>query len=235
MFGRQLLQAMTQVPMTKSPTSITLARRTWSFRVVTGLLLMCGITVAVACESITPDFPLAASVIGDTRPTIRWRPVANVTLYRVQIQSRTPEGRVLHTFDQMTDDNSFRPPVRLAETRASVKLLLTAGCEAVDQQALMETAAYFHVDAAMKCPSPGGLALRRDAAGDVLEWEGTATAVRYRVRRIDVSGARRPDETETSHTFLALPAATADELLLIRPVCDSGMGDWSTLPRTKYR
>src|SRR6266545_3010746 len=77
------------------------------------------------CTSVEVLNPLRDSTIHDYRPGIKWAALSGVKLYRVQIESRVPEGQVIERID--TRVGRARPNGSRADTK---KL---DGCQCVAQ------------------------------------------------------------------------------------------------------
>src|SRR5204862_7089925 len=104
--------------------------------------------------------PVRNSTIHGARPDIRWSGLSGVKVYRVQIESRVPEGQVIERIDTRVGDTRFVPPRPLTERRAAVKLLVTADCP--EPTSIATRPASFFIAVAPNCSSIQKLFLRRE-------------------------------------------------------------------------
>lgn len=112
-----------------------------------GALLAHGAIAGGACESPAPGLAQGAEV-QDTKPQVTWPPVQGATAYRVRLESRIPNGRVIARHDAVVNEPRFVPPQPLADHRAKVTVRLTAIC---GKQTSAESVSWFTIDTAAAC------------------------------------------------------------------------------------
>lgn len=173
------------------------------------------------CQESQVIEPTARSTIAESRPVVAWRPIPGASHYRLEIESRFPEGRVIASLDTQVRGTTFQPPQPLTDFRAAVKLRVTAGCPADDGSRLREKAASFYIDTSPLCPAPARIAVSDDQRN--LEWSVTEKAIRYDVTLL------RPDGTvvrqgQTQRRNFALPNAGETLVAVVRPYCATGFG-----------
>src|SRR2546426_197383 len=96
-------------------------------RFVLALAAACSLAHAHAeCAPVEILDPVRNSTIHSARPDIRWGRLSGVKAYRVQIESRVPEGQVLERIDARVGDTRFVPPRPPADRRAAGKLRVPA-------------------------------------------------------------------------------------------------------------
>jgi hypothetical protein len=127
------------------------------------------------CAPVEMLNPLQNSTLHDARPDIKWAALSGVKLYRVQIESRVPEGQVIERIDTRVGDTRFVPPRPLTDRRAAVKLLVTADCP--ESTPIATRPAWFFIDLAPNCPAVQGLSFSGANAPRV-EWGRTGGATR---------------------------------------------------------
>src|SRR5262245_19744191 len=88
------------------------------------------------------------TAIADKQVQLAWTPVEGATAYRVRLQSRVPNGRVVASHDTVVTTPSFRPPQPLAEHRAKVTVRLNAVCGA---ETSAESVSWFLIDTSVGC------------------------------------------------------------------------------------
>jgi hypothetical protein len=162
-----------------------------------------------------------AAIVADARPTLSWRAIPGVSQYRVEIESRIPEGRVLISLDTQVSGTRLQPPQPLTDFRAAVKVRVTAGCPADDGSELREKPATFQIDTSPLCPGPARIALSGD--GQDIEWPAVPRATRYDVVLVGPDGGVRL-ERQTRRTRLPLPANGETLTAVVRAYCPSGFG-----------
>lgn len=94
------------------------------------------------------------------RPVLAWMPLPNTSRYRLQIESRIPNGPVLARIDQIVSGTEFIPPRPLADERAVVKVRISAACGLDSQGTVSELPPSFFIDARSQCPAPENLRVR---------------------------------------------------------------------------
>lgn len=134
---------------------------------------------ANSCPMAEIISPARGSLVAQPRPLIQWRELAGVTRYRVQLESRVPEGRALARFDSVVSGTRFLPPGNLTDSKAAVKLVVTPECKE-ETLSVWETGAWFFVDVSALCPAPGEI--RVDGGPPpTLSWAPVKQAQRYEV------------------------------------------------------
>ncbi len=137
-------------------------------RFVLALAAACSLVHAHAeCAPVEILDPVRNSTIHSARPDIRWGRLSGVKAYRVQIESRVPEGQVLERIDARVGDTRFVPPRPLTDRRAAVKLLVTADCP--ESTSIAAHPAWFFIDIAPKCSAVRGLSFSGESAPKA-EW-----------------------------------------------------------------
>jgi hypothetical protein len=174
------------------------------------------------CAPVEILNPLRDSTIHDSRPGIKWTALSGVKLYRVQIESRVPEGQVIERIDARVSDTGFIPPRPLTERRAAVKLLVTADCP--EPTPIATRPAWFFIDVAPNCPAVQGLSFS-GAGASRAEWARTSGATRYEVEAYSLAEGRLIARKETTLTSTDLPQAGAALVVAVRPRCESVVGE----------
>jgi hypothetical protein len=128
------------------------------------------------CPAAELMAPARGQTVSAGRPSSEWRALPGVERYRVQMESRIPEGRVLHRFDTVVTGTKFVPPTALADERAAVKVLVTAECSAAAQPSVIEEPARFFIDLRASCPAPAAVEVRD---GKRIAWGKVAGAQNY--------------------------------------------------------
>jgi hypothetical protein len=122
--------------------------------------------------------PKQGEVISTMRPTIEWQAISGMSRYRIQIESRVPEGIVLAQLDTLVAGTQFVPPADFGVSRTAVKLLVTGDCP--DAPNIADRRAWFFIDMASACPAPSTLTF--SGTGPVkVEWAVTTGATRYQI------------------------------------------------------
>ncbi len=160
-------------------------------------------------------------MVADARPILSWRAIPGASQYRVEIESRVPEGRVLVSLDTQESGTSFRPPQPLTDFRSAVKVRVTAGCPSDDGSRLREKPSSFQIDTSPLCPGPARIALSED--GRDIQWSAVPAAIRYDVMLLGSHGSVRL-ERQTQRTGLPLPANTEPLAAVVRAYCPTGFG-----------
>jgi len=184
------------------------------------------------CAPVELLHPLQNSTLHDARPDIKWAALPGVKLYRVQIESRVPEGRVLERVDTRISDTRFVPPRPLADRRAVVKLLITADCP--ESAPIATRPAWFFIDLGPSCPAVQGLSFFGANAPRV-EWARTGGATHYEVEAYSAAEGRLIARKETTLASIDLPQVAAALLVAVRPRCESVVGEaaYGLLPASR--
>jgi hypothetical protein len=183
---------------------------------------------ALACEPTKVLRPVRGEVIADARPVIAWGPLPGAKSYRVQLEARVPEGRMLATIDTVVSATTFSPPQPLTDYRAAVKVRVTAECPTAGFDALREQPAWFFVDTALACAAPTDL--RFDAATSTLEWRGGGAAQRYEVFVYAGAEGALKHRGEALASRAVLPRGLKSGVAAVRPRCANGYGAMAFLP-----
>ncbi len=162
-----------------------------------------------------------SAIVADARPTLSWRAIPGASQYRVEIESRVPEGRVLVSLDTQVSGTSFRPPQPLTDFRSAVKVRVTAGCPIDDGSRLREKPARFQIDTSPLCPGPERIGPSED--GRDIEWSAVPAAIRYDVVLLGPDGGVLL-ESQTQRTRLPLPATGETLTAAVRAYCPTGFG-----------
>ncbi|MGH8667648.1 MAG: hypothetical protein ACREUH_00330, partial [Burkholderiales bacterium] len=105
------------------------------------------------------------------KPELTWRMLPESKRYRVQLESRLPEGQVIARMDTVVEGTQLLPPMALAGTRAAVKVVVTADC-GKEAPPVTGRGPTFFIDTASACAAPRELVLK----DGVLSWRGTGVA-----------------------------------------------------------
>jgi hypothetical protein len=186
--------------------------------IAAGCALCACAAAAAQCDALRVIAPVQGTTLREARPEIAWRAVPGARSYRVQIESRVPEGRVVERVDVEVSGNHFVPPRPLADARAAVKVLVTADCAGVPN--LNVRPAWFFIDATAACPPVDALAF---SAGRV-QWRRSSAATRYDVETYSESGGRMLAREETPLASAPLAAAPGPILVAVRPRCGTIIG-----------
>ncbi len=192
-------------------------------RFVAALAAACSLAHAHAeCAPAEILDPVRNSTMHGARPEIRWGGLSGVKVYRVQIESRVPEGQVIERIDTRVGGTRFVPPRPLTDRRATVKLLVTADCP--EPTSIATRPAWFFVDMAPNCSSVQKLSFSGASASKV-EWARTSGATRYEVEAYSVSDGRLIARKETTVALAELPRADTPLIVAVRPRCESVVGE----------
>ena len=172
-----------------------------------------------ACEAPAPGLH-GDQVIGEKQPRIDWKAVSGATAYRVRLQSRVPNGRIVASHDTIVTSPSFVPPQPLAEDRAKVVARISAICGA---QTSGETVFSFVIDATPTCRLGEVSAARKDGRAH-LEWAPVKGASSYQVRMFSLDGAFISAQ-ETRAPAAQLDLKRPGAVLSVRPSCAGGLGE----------
>jgi hypothetical protein len=177
-------------------------------------LMLAGSVHANDCRIAEVAAPARGETIANARPGIEWRALPDVKRYRVQLESRIPEGRVLHRFDTVVSGTKFVPPSALTDERAAVKVLVTADCGAAKQPSVIEEPARFFIDLTASCPAPS-LSVEQGR----ISWGKVAGAQRYEVAAYAAADGRSVQHTETLDPSYRLPAMPQGGYVMVRARC----------------
>jgi len=172
------------------------------------------------CTPVEITGPVRGSTLHEVRPEIRWEARDEVRVYRVQIESRVPESKVIERVDARVSGNRFVPPRPLTDRRAAVKLLVTADC--AESESISTQAAWFFIDAASSCAPVAMLSI---SSASKIAWAHAERATRYEVEVFSLSDGRLIERRETMLTAAELPPTSAPLLVAVRPRCGLVRGE----------
>jgi hypothetical protein len=175
-----------------------------------------------SCQEVEGAELAVRSVAREGRPVLAWKALPGADQYRVEIESRIPEGQVLVSLDTQVTGTTFRPPQPLTDSRAAVKVRVTAGCPADDGSRLRERGATFSIDTSPLCPSPMRVAVSADRRG--IEWSATPAAMRYDVTLLSPEDGAVRQRGQTQRPRFTLPATGEMLVAVVRPYCATGFG-----------
>ena len=171
-----------------------------------------------ACEpprGISPD----NTTITQALPRIAWQPAEGATGYRIRLQSRVPNGRVLASYDTRVAAPVFAPPQRLTDYQAKVTVRVQALCGAEESD---EATAAFVIDTSPLCVLREMSASSADGKVRV-KWAPVGGAARYEVRLLGVDGRLLGyAEARGSEAELLLPSSA---MVSVQPICAAGRGE----------
>jgi hypothetical protein len=168
---------------------------------------------AQTCAEAPLLVPVPASTVAHQRPELAWGRLAEAKRYRVQLESRLPEGEVIARLDTVVEGTRLVPPVTLAVSRAAVKVVVTADC-GKEAPPVTARGPVFFIDTASACAAPAGLSLERE----VLVWRASGAAG-YAVGAFAGDG-RVLLRQEVREPRVRLPAGTA--YASVRARCAAG-------------
>ena len=154
-----------------------------------------------------------------SRPAIEWRALPGVARYRVQMESRIPEGRVVNRFDTVVAGTKFVPPSALADERAAVKALVTAECPGAAQPSVVEEAARFFIDLRSSCPAPAAVEVQD---GKSLAWRKVAGAQRYELAAYSALDGKSLLQAESLEPAYPLRVIQQPAYVMVRARCAEG-------------
>lgn len=193
------------------------------------LALMCSNNALALPECEQPTLVLPAKkLIADTRPRIEWTPIADAKFYRIWIESRVPEGRVLFAQDVQTTASFWQSPQPLTDHKANVRLKVQANCGSAvqDHEKLKQLETRFRIDASMTCIMPDHPFIKITQLGIELSWGAMSDARTYEVAVFPAqSVGSRVIKAETARTSVRLERpATGIWTIGVRPRCANGYG-----------
>ena len=176
--------------------------------------------VAAACPEAKIEYPSRGAVIAEARPEITWQAVPGAKRYRVQIESRVPEGETLVRIDTVAVATRFMPPGPLTDARAAVKLSVSADCGEAPVP-VATRAAWFVVDATSMCPMPRQILRSDDAV--TLHWETVEGVARYDVAVFAMRDGRTLAVRETHEPRYRLSVEPGETFyVMVRSRCALG-------------
>lgn len=178
-----------------------------------------------------------AEVITEVLPEIRWSEVPGADSYRVQLESRLPEGHRLVSLDAQVKGTRFVAPQPLAEHRALVRVTLTAHCaDGFGPPSDQGQGGHFRIDTASQCRLEGpisatltpkeiatGAALAREAW---LSWTAVPGALSYTLAFYSPEGGVLLGQFDVRQPSIRMPLPAFDVIgVAIQPSCAKGKGD----------
>ncbi len=191
----------------------------------------CALATAPARAQFVCGYPkLVTPVSTDlttSKPPIEWEAIAGAQYYRVTITSRLPEGRILAAIDTQVPGTHFVPPQPLAETRANIRIGVTAYCNAEPNAALApQEPARFLINASANCALRSEVHVDGTGRRRILTWDAVAGANAYRVVAYSAFDGTLVTQQTTRAAKAELDAPTANPVVVgIRPECATGVGD----------
>jgi len=177
-------------------------------------------TAAIAvCEPPRQTLPHAA-LVADKHVQVAWTPVDGATGYRVRLQSRVPNGRVVASHDTTVTTPYFRPPQPLAEQRAKVTVRLNAVCGG---ESSAESVSWFLIDTSAGCRI-GEINAKAAAGKATLQWKAVPEAQTYDVRVHALGDGRTIAARETRAPQAEIELREA-AVVSVRPACAGGLGE----------
>lgn len=164
--------------------------------------------------------------INGTQPTIRWHAVEGATRYRVQVDSRVPEGRRILLLDTFVSGTEFTPPQPLTDFRARITVLVTPECDG--KTGVSSEPLRFEIDTSTQCVLPAD-SVKRD--GDELAWRPVDGIIFYQVSAYGGSSGKLLDRRELRRERIALSLFGRNATTLsVRPKCQKGWGEAIYVP-----
>lgn len=166
--------------------------------------------------------------IADTRPRLEWTPVAGANAYRVWVESRVPEGRVLFTHEFQTTTSFWQPPQPFTDAKANVRVRVEALCQAdarVEHTASTPLEARFRIDAGMACVMPP-YDVVTTAQSVEISWPELPGTKRFHVSAFPAAASDAAAfSAETPLTRMRLTTLTRGIWTVgVRPRCANGYG-----------
>lgn len=117
-----------------------------------GLLLLGVPAFAAECRYVDLEYPKAGTKVSERQPELRWKSLAGVVSYRLQLQTRAPEAGIEWNLDTQVQGMAYRVPRPITRSATAVKVLISADCPQLGQQDLEARGASFFVDVTALCP-----------------------------------------------------------------------------------
>ena len=171
----------------------------------------------------------AQTDIANAKPRFEWTPVAKAKHYRLWLESRVPEGRVLFTHDIQTAATYWTPPAALTETRALVKVKLTAICDGDDERdhttPVSPPYTRFRIDTSASCVLAAAPSVTLAGQGAKLSWPAVAGANYYELATYSGVEGQLTQKNESPATTFKLDALAPGVWVIgVRPRCSTGFG-----------
>ena len=170
------------------------------------------------CHEANVVVPAKGSVVEDHSPTIVWEPLPGASGYRVEIESRIPNGRVVARVDSQVTGLNFTPSRPLATERAAVKVSVTAGCKEGARKGAAEMGPSFFVDVRGLCAAPAGLRISPGRTL-VIEWSAASAASKAEVSLFSVVDGAVLMKEEVVGQRAALAAPEVPFAIALRSRC----------------
>lgn len=191
------------------------------------LLFSANALAQAECEQPTLVAP-ANELIADTRPRIEWTPVPGAKFYKIWVESRVPEGRILFAQDVQTTASFWQPPRPLTDYKATVKIRVQANCgeASVDPEKLKLLDTRFRIDAGIACVMPEAPVVKLTPQGVELSWPVLPEARLYEVSAFPAQGVGNVViKSETTQTSVRLERPVNGVwTVVVRPRCANGYG-----------
>lgn len=171
--------------------------------------------------------------LGDARPRFEWAPVPHAKRYRLWIESRLPEGRLLFNHDIQTTATSWMPPAALTETRALINAKLFAICEEGDEDTAVKPITppfmRYKIDVSGSCLLPVSPVVKFVDQHVEVTWLAVDGANYYELMVYSGIEAKLARKNETRDTKFQLHSLTPGVWIFsVRPRCSSGFGSYRT-------
>jgi hypothetical protein len=154
-----------------------------------------------------------------------WKEISGVGSYRVQIETRTPNGPIVSRVDHRASGTNFTPHSALAGGVAAAKVRITEDCRDQDAMSISEMPPAFFIDPLGGCASPHAVMVR-DRPNGSIAWAPSAGVVRTEIAvfsAIDGRVIQRDESVGRSHD---LPAMNAGATIAVRSRCSDGFSRW---------
>lgn len=198
-------------------------------------------TLFLAALAVSPAFaghecgippilqPRAGAVVTDAKPRIEWGAVVDATRYRLLVEARVPEGRVLSVHDLQTSATSWVAPQALTDRKANVKVKVLAVCGQQDRDeaaaAIDPPQLRFRIDVTGACTLSSDPVVRGDEQSKEVSWAPTPGAQSYELAVYSALNGRLLSRTETRQAGLRLaPLPPGAWVVGVHPRCAVGQG-----------
>ena len=222
---RPHLSWMPQIPL---QARLSINRLQWGFSALVFCLALSDSQAQETCGTPSLLSP-AQTDITNAKPRFEWTPVAKAKHYRLWLESRVPEGRVLFTHDIQTAATYWTPPAALTETRALIKVKLTAICDGDDERGeatpVSPPFTRFRIDTSASCVLAAAPAVTLAGQGAELSWPAVAGANYYELGTYSgVEGKLTRKNESRVTTFKLKDLAPGVWVIGVRPRCSTGFG-----------
>ena len=182
----------------------------------------------------TPQILFPAQLkIEHAKPRFEWAPVENAKSYRLWLESRVPEGRVLSTHDIQTTATNWTPPSALTETRAFLKVKLIAICnemsvDPIDVPAQPNFVRYT-IDVSESCVITDSPVVKISNPYTEVSWPRVEGVEHYELMLFSGTDAKLFKKTETRNPHFQYEFLTPGVWTVsVRARCPSGYGAFRT-------